>query len=113
VELHNEFWGKHLCGRLPRVCFMTKALPLDEVLKLSTVYLAVEHFFDFPLLFSLLNDWCRWRNDMTAFNGVFQSSGELHNIEDGMELLHGVWKAESIGIQADLLVDGEGTKAAV
>jgi hypothetical protein len=50
---------------------------------------------------------------VTAFNGVLQSSSELHNIEDGVELLHGVWKAESIGIWADLLVNGEGTKVAV
>jgi hypothetical protein len=113
VELRNEFWGKHLCGGLPRVCFTTKALPLDEVLKLSMVHLAVEHFFDFPLLFSFLNDWCRWQNDMTAFNGVLQSSGDLHSIEGEVESLHGAWKAELIGIRADLLVNGEGTKVAV
>jgi hypothetical protein len=50
---------------------------------------------------------------MMAFNGVLRSSSELHSIEDRVEPLHGVWKAESIGIRADLLVDGEGTKAAV
>jgi hypothetical protein len=113
VELCNKFWGEHLHGGLPRVCFMTKTLPLDEVLKLSSMHLAIKHFFEFPLLFSFLNDWCRQRNDMTAFNGVLWCSGELHSIEDGVESLHGAWKAELIGIWADLLVNGEGTKAAV
>jgi hypothetical protein len=113
VELHNKFWGKHLCGGLPRVCFMTETLPLDEVLKSLVVRPAVNHFFDFPLLFSLLHDWCRQWNDVVAFNGVLWSSSELHNIEDRVELLHGVWKAELIGIWADLLVNSEGTKAVV
>jgi hypothetical protein len=64
VELHNKFWGKHLCGRLPRVCFVTKTLSLDEILKLSLVHPAIEHFFHFPLLFSFLNHWYRWQNDV-------------------------------------------------
>ena len=60
IVLRDEVWCFDIEGRLLRVVFSAKALPLDQELEPLPVPAAIQYLFHFPLFFSIDNDgW--WR----------------------------------------------------
>ena len=53
MEVYHKVRCRNFRGELPEVVFVAISLPLDKVLELSLMPVAVEDLFYFPFLFSI------------------------------------------------------------
>jgi len=74
-----------------------------------TVNLGVEDLRDLELRFAIHLDWWWWRLDPVQ-NGIGYGWFELGDMENWVNCVHGVWKAECEGERAYLGDDGIGPK---
>ena len=82
----------------PGVFFIAVAFPGDQKLELIMEVSAIEDSLNFIFGFSV-NDLWVWRWLWTSSdNRVFQCSEEFDDIEYGVESVHGVGKAKTIGV---------------
>jgi len=75
VVSYHTFWGLHIGGVLPRVVLMAKPFPLDKILELLAVPMAVQQLFYFPLFLSIYNNQWWWWVCSMSWDWIFQGGG--------------------------------------
>jgi len=60
IVLHDKVQCFDIGGRLPRVVFSSKTLPLDQELEPPPVLATIQYLFYFPLFFSVNYDGWQW-----------------------------------------------------
>ena len=83
--------------------FIAVALPLNEVLQLSSEHPAVDHCLNFILLFSVdQNGIQRWVT-LLFRDQVWRCSQQLDHWKDWVETAHGLGEAETVGIGSNMV----------
>lgn len=81
VEFVNQTFSRDVASMLPEIVMRTKALLLDQVLKLIIVEARVEDVLNFPFLLISDDNRSRFRLNMTR-NAVGMIWRDKRNMED-------------------------------
>ena len=100
-------------GRFPGVVFPGEALPLDEVLQLSTTLPGAQDLFDLKLFVAVDNVRRRRRGFLLVLSLGREVRREERLVEDGIDGLPCLQELETICRLANLLCDLEGAIAPV
>ena len=107
MEVGESIEGMEVCSGFPRVVADAVALPLDEVVELSTHDPAVENALDFELFVVIDDLGRRGRSRVATRKGIGGRESELYDQEDRVVTAHGEGELELVGSMADAQSDFE------
>jgi len=96
----------------PGVLLIPITLPIDQELQPSSLQPTIQDRLHLIVLFTPNHSGC-WQGLHSSPNQILWDRHKLDNMEDWVDVQHGRWESQVIGMQSDWLDDHEGAKEAM